>query len=67
VRAERSNLGPLSTSGRIRVLITLLATRTGYWATMQLLSPYFTELARASHPGEPREAVEELDWQLALP
>jgi hypothetical protein len=30
---------------------------------MQLLSPYFTELGRASHPGE---AVEELDWRLAL-
>src|SRR5947209_11042117 len=50
----------------IRVLVTLLATGAGYWATMQLLSPYFTWLARASHPGEEREPVEDLDWQLAL-
>jgi NCS1 family nucleobase:cation symporter-1 len=50
----------------IRVLITLLATGAGYWATMQLLSPRFTELARASHPGEQREAIEDLDWKLAL-
>jgi hypothetical protein len=33
---------------------------------MQLLSPRFPELARASHPGEQREAIEDLDWQLAL-
>ena len=50
----------------IRVLVTLLATGGGYWATMQLLSPHFGELARASHPGEQREAVEDLDWELAL-
>jgi hypothetical protein len=48
------------------VVVTLLATGAGYWATMQLLSPRFTELARASHPGEQREAVEDLDWELAL-
>jgi nucleobase:cation symporter-1, NCS1 family len=50
----------------IRVLITLLATGAGYWATMQLLSPYFTWLAGASHLGEQREPVEDLDWELAL-
>jgi cytosine/uracil/thiamine/allantoin permease len=50
----------------IRVVVTLVATGAGYWATMQLLSPRFTELARASHPGEQREAVEDLDWELAL-
>jgi purine-cytosine permease-like protein len=50
----------------IRVLVTLLATGAGYWATMQLLSPYFTWLAQASHPGEQREPVEDLDWELAL-
>jgi hypothetical protein len=33
---------------------------------MQLLSPYFTWLARASHPGEQGEPVEDLDWELAL-
>jgi nucleobase:cation symporter-1, NCS1 family len=50
----------------IRVLVTLLATGAGYWATMQLLSPYFTWLAGASHPGEQREPVEDFDWELAL-
>jgi hypothetical protein len=50
----------------IRVLVTLLATGAGYWARMQLVSPHFTELARASHPGEQHEAVEQLDWELAL-
>jgi len=33
---------------------------------MQLLAPYFTGLARASHPGEQRESVEDLDWEFAL-
>jgi nucleobase:cation symporter-1, NCS1 family len=50
----------------IRVLVTLLATAAGYWATMQLLSPYFTWLARASHPDQQREPIEDLDWELAL-
>src|ERR1700739_5013344 len=50
----------------IRVLVTLLATGAGYWATMQLLSPYLAWPARASPPGEQREPVEDLDWQLAL-
>jgi hypothetical protein len=31
-----------------------------------LLSPNFTWLARASHPGKQREQVEDLDWELAL-
>ena len=42
----------------IRVLVTLLATGAGYWAMMQLLSPYSIWLARASHPGEQREPVQ---------
>jgi len=50
----------------IRVVVTLLASGAGYWATMQLLSPRFVELARAAHPGEQREAVEDLDWEHAL-
>jgi hypothetical protein len=71
-RSSRSStVGPehpilSSPSEWIRVLVTLLATGASYWATMQLLSPRFTELARASHPGEQREAVEDLDWELAL-
>src|SRR5215475_12624163 len=50
----------------IRVLVTLLATGAGYWATTQLLAPYFSQLAQASHAGEQPEPVEDLDWQLAL-
>jgi hypothetical protein len=50
----------------IRVAVTLVTTGAGYWATMQLLRPRFPELAHASHPGEQREAIEDLDWQLAL-
>jgi NCS1 family nucleobase:cation symporter-1 len=50
----------------IRVLITVLSTGAGYWATMYLLVPYFTELARASHPAEQKEPIEDLDWELAL-
>ena len=50
----------------IRVAVTVAATGAGYWATMQLLRPRFPELARASHTGEQREAIEDLDWQLAL-
>jgi hypothetical protein len=50
----------------IRVLVTLLASGAGYWATMQLLSPRFVELARAAHIGEKREAIEDLDWELAV-
>jgi NCS1 nucleoside transporter family len=50
----------------IRVLVTLLASGAGYWATMRLLAPYFAQLALASHPGEQREPIEDLDWQLAL-
>jgi hypothetical protein len=33
---------------------------------MQLLSARFPQLARASHPGEQREAIEDLDWELAV-
>jgi nucleobase:cation symporter-1, NCS1 family len=50
----------------IRVVVTLLATGAGYWATIQLLAPYFEELSRASNPREEREPVEELDWDLAV-
>ena len=50
----------------IRVLITVVTTGAGYWATMILLAPRFEPLARASHPTTvQREAVEDLDWELA--
>ena len=50
----------------IRVVVTLVASGAGYWATMQLMSARFPQLARASHPGEQREAIEDLDWELAI-
>jgi nucleobase:cation symporter-1, NCS1 family len=50
----------------IRVLVTLVATGAGYWATIELLSPRISQIARAARPGPQREAVEDLDWELAL-
>src|SRR5271155_1079147 len=50
----------------IRVPVTVVATGAGYWATVQLLSPYLVELGRAARPGDQREAIEELDWELAV-
>ncbi len=50
----------------IRVLVTVVATGAGYWATTQLLSPYLSQLGRAARPGDQREAIEELDWELAV-
>ena len=50
----------------IRVLVTLVATAARCWGTMYLLTPHFTELALASQANERHEAVEDLDWQLAL-
>ena len=50
----------------IQVLVTLVATGAGYWATTVLLAPRLAELGRAARPGLAREAVEDLDWELAL-
>jgi hypothetical protein len=50
----------------IRVAVTLIVSGAGYWTTMQLLSPRFPELAYASYAGEQREAIEDLDWELAM-
>ena len=50
----------------IKALVTVIATGAGYWATIQLLSPRHIELGRAARPGDQREAVEELDWELAV-
>jgi nucleobase:cation symporter-1, NCS1 family len=50
----------------IRVPVTLLATAAGYWATMQALSPHVTALAAAVRPPVQREAIEDLDWELAV-
>src|SRR6201987_6201028 len=50
----------------IKAVVTVIATGAGYWATVQLLAPYLSELARAARPGDQREAVEDLDWELAV-
>jgi hypothetical protein len=51
----------------IRVVITVIATGAGYWASIELLAPRFAQLARAARPAlVQREAVEDLDWELAL-
>ena len=50
----------------IQVLVTLVATGAGYWATTVLLAPRLVELGRAARPGLAREAVEDLDWELAV-
>jgi nucleobase:cation symporter-1, NCS1 family len=50
----------------IRVLVTVITTGAGYWATVQLLSPRVSALALASRPAlVQREAIEDLDWELA--
>jgi nucleobase:cation symporter-1, NCS1 family len=50
----------------IKVLVTVISTGAGYWATMQLLSPRIAQLGRAARPGDQREAIEDLDWELAV-
>ena len=46
--------------------MTVLATGAGYWATTVLLAPRLAELGRAARPGDQREAIEDLDWELAV-
>jgi nucleobase:cation symporter-1, NCS1 family len=51
----------------IQVLITVTTTGAGYWATVKLLAPRLNKLAAAAHPTVvQREAVEDLDWELAV-
>jgi nucleobase:cation symporter-1, NCS1 family len=50
----------------IKALVTVLATGAGYWATTQLLAPHLVAVARAARPGEQREPIEDLDWELAV-
>jgi NCS1 nucleoside transporter family len=50
----------------IKAPVTVIATGAGYWASVQLLSPHLARLGRAARPGDRREAVEDLDWELAL-
>ena len=51
----------------IRVLVTVVVTGAGYWATVKLLAPRVSKLALASHTTVvQREAIEDLDWELAV-
>jgi cytosine/uracil/thiamine/allantoin permease len=51
----------------IQVLVTVMATGAGYYVTVRLLAPRLRPLAVASHPTlVQREAVEDLDWELAV-
>jgi NCS1 family nucleobase:cation symporter-1 len=51
----------------IQFLVTVLATGAGYWATVKLLAPRFDKLAIAAHATiVQREAIEDLDWDLAV-
>jgi NCS1 nucleoside transporter family len=51
----------------IRVLCTVIATGAGYWATTELLAPRLARIAAAARPALlQREAIEDLDWDLAV-
>jgi purine-cytosine permease-like protein len=50
----------------IQTLCTVLVTGAGYWATTRLVALRWTVMARASRPGEQRESVDELAWDLAV-
>jgi nucleobase:cation symporter-1, NCS1 family len=45
---------------------TLLLTGAGYWATIKLVALRSTVIARASRPGDQRESMDELAWDLAV-
>jgi len=49
----------------IQTLCTLLITSAGYWATTRWVAIRSTVMARASRPGDQRESVDELAWDLA--
>src|SRR5271156_815621 len=51
----------------IQVLVTVTMTGAGYWLTVKLLAPRFEKIAVAAHPAlVQREAIEDLDWELAV-
>jgi purine-cytosine permease-like protein len=45
---------------------TILITGAGYWATTRLVALRSKVMARASRPGDQRESVDELAWDLAV-
>jgi len=50
----------------IQTLCTLLITAAGYWATVRLVAMRSNIMARAARPGDQRETVDELAWDLAV-
>jgi nucleobase:cation symporter-1, NCS1 family len=50
----------------IQTLCTLVITGGGYWATTKLVAMRSTVMARGSRPGDQRESVDELAWELAV-
>jgi purine-cytosine permease-like protein len=52
-------------TGMMKTVSTVLISGFGYCVTTWLVARFWTTLAMASRPGEQRETVEELAWQLA--
>ena len=50
----------------IQTVCTILITGAGYWATTRLAAARSSVMARGSRPGDQRESVDELAWELAL-
>ena len=53
-------------SGYVQTVCTILITGAGYWATTRLVALRSSVVARASRPGDQRESVDELAWDLAV-
>lgn len=49
----------------IQTLCTMLITGCGYWLTTRMVAIRSTVMARASRPGDQREQVDDLAWELA--
>lgn len=49
----------------VQTLCTLIVTAAGYWASTRLLALRWRLLARGARPGDQRESVEALVWDLA--
>ena len=49
----------------VQTLCTLILTAAGYWASTRLLALRWRLLARGARPGDQRESVEALVWELA--
>jgi nucleobase:cation symporter-1, NCS1 family len=50
----------------VQTVCTMVITGFGYWATTKLVAMRSDVMARASRPGEQRESVDDLAWDLAV-